>query len=236
MKNFLGLFFAIATVIAVNPLHAAERNYSIFGFDDIRINNGINVVIVTGKGPSARAEADNREILDRVSFRRGGNQLTIAVKAKSSDASNFSGDGAVTVYLSTYAIKKITHLGSGSVTLDELSDRSPQVRLGGFGNLTIDNVDSDKIMIAMNGGGQMKISGEARDARIELLGSSIFDGAGFTAEKLLLRHRGPAKSHIAVENEVEISNSGTGMIQIDGRPNCDVRTDGAAEIVCNPKR
>jgi hypothetical protein len=97
-------------------------------------------------------------------------------------------------------------------------------------------VDADRLDVAMTGGGQLTISGEAVAARIELQGASIFASPGLAVAKLTLIHRGPASSHLAVEREVDISNFGTGRIRIDGRPNCTVRTDGSAEIICNPDR
>ena len=215
---------------------AAERKFSIFGFDDIRIGNGVDVVLTSGKGPSARAEGSNREILDRVSLQKNGKQLVVSVRPKSLDRNNYEEDAPVTLYLSSFAIENLTHLGSGMVTLDTLSGRTPKVRLGGFGTLRIDSVEADRLDVVMAGGGQLTIAGEAVAARLELQGASIFESPNLEVEKLILIQRGPVSSHLAVEREANITNFGTGRIQIEGRPNCMVRTDGSAEIICNPDR
>ena len=199
---------------------AAERKFSIFGFDDIRIGNGVDVVLTSGKGPSARAEGSNREILDRVSLQKNGKQLVVSVRPKSLDRNNYEEDAPVTLYLSSFAIENLTHLGSGMVTLDTLSGRTPKVRLD----------------VVMAGGGQLTMAGEAVAARLELQGASIFESPNLEVEKLILIQRGPVSSHLAVEREANITNFGTGRIQIEGRPNCMVRTDGSAEIICNPDR
>ena len=216
--------------------HAAERKFSIFGFDDIRIGNGVDVVLTSGKGPSARAEGSNREILDRVSLQKNGKQLVVSVRPKSLDRNNYEEDAPVTLYLSSFAIENLTHLGSGMVTLDTLSGRTPKVRLGGFGTLRIDSVEADRLDVVMAGGGQLTMAGEAVAARLELQGASIFESPNLEVEKLILIQRGPVSSHLAVEREANITNFGTGRIQIEGRPNCMVRTDGSAEIICNPDR
>jgi hypothetical protein len=215
---------------------AAERKFSIFGFDDIRIGNGVDVVLTSGKGPSALAEGSNREILDRVSLQKNGKQLVVSVRPKSLDRNNYEEDAPVTLYLSSFAIENLTHLGSGMVTLDTLSGRTPKVRLGGFGTLRIDSVEADRLDVVMAGGGQLTIAGEAVAARLELQGASIFESPNLEVEKLVLIQRGPVSSHLAVEREANITNFGTGRIQIEGRPNCMVRTDGSAEIICNPDR
>jgi len=235
MRFLPGVLLSVALLLS-SASQAAERNFSIFGFDDIRIGNGVDVVLTSGNGPSARAEGASREILDRVSLQKNGKQLVVSVRPKSLDRNKFEADAPVTLYLSSYAIENLTHLGSGRVTLDKLSGRSPQVRLGGFGALRIDSVDADRLDVAMTGGGQLIMAGEADAARIELQGASIFESPGLTVTKLTLIHRGPASSHLAVDREADINNFGTGRVQIDGRPNCMVRTDGSAEIICNPER
>ena len=160
----------------------------------------------------------------------------MSVRPKSLGRDNYEEDAPVTLYLSSYAIEKLSHLGSGMVTLDKLAGRTPKVRLGGFGTLRIDAVDADRLDVAMTGGGQLTMTGESVAARIELQGASIFESPELTVEKLTLIQRGPVASHLAVEREAMITNFGTGRIQIDGRPNCTVRTDGFADIICNPDR
>ncbi|CAO1650160.1 GIN domain-containing protein [Parasphingorhabdus sp. NYA22] len=234
--RFLSIVLLAAALLLPAVAEAAERQFSLFGFDDIRIGNGVNVILTSGKGPSARAEGETRELLDRVSLQKNGKQLIVSVRPKSLNGDNYDGDGPVTLYLSSYAISNISHLGSGRVTLDKLSGRTPRVRLGGFGTLQIDAVDADRLDLAMTGGGQVTMAGKVRDARVELQGASMFESPELTVEKLTLIQRGPASSQMEVTREAIITNNGTGRINIAGRPNCTVRTDGAASIVCNPDR
>ena len=224
------------TLLLSSAGQAAERKFSLFGFDDIRIGNRVDVTLTSGKGPSARAEGDTRELLDRVSLQKNGKQLVVSVRPKSLRGNDYDADAPVKLYLSSYAISSISHLGSGQVTLDKLSGRTPRVRLGGFGSLQIDMVDAERLDLAMTGGGQVVMTGKVRDARIELQGASIFASPGLTVEKLTLIQRGPASSQLKVTREAVITNNGTGQINIAGKPSCTVRTDGAAEIVCNPDR
>ncbi len=236
MKIWMGMIAGAMLASLPVAAQAAERTFSIFGFEDIRINNGVDVVLTTGRGPSARAEGEDREILDRLSLQRNGKQLVVSVRQRNLGSDNFGSDAPVTLYLSSFAVNSISHLGSGMVKLDELSGRNPRVRLGGFGSLRIDAIDADRLDVAMTGGGQVQMSGEVRNARVELQGASIFESPELTAEQLTLVHRGPASSRLAVERQVNITNNGTGSIEIIGRPNCTVQTDGAADIICDPDR
>tara|TARA_R110000824_G_scaffold11746_7_gene51467 strand:- start:17441 stop:18148 length:708 start_codon:yes stop_codon:yes gene_type:complete len=234
--RFLSIVMLTAALLLPTAAQAAERKYSIYGFEDIRIGSGVDVVLTSGKGASARAEGETRELLDRVLLQKNGKQLVVSVRPKSLNGDNYDADAPVTLYLSSYAISNVSHLGSGQVTLDKLSGRTPRVRLGGFGTLRIDAVDADRLDVAMTGGGQMIMAGEARDARVELQGASIFESPDLTVEKLMLVQRGPASSRMKVTREANITNNGTGRIAIAGQPNCTVRTDGAAEIICDPDR
>lgn len=225
-----------AIFLVSSAAEAAERKFSIFGFEDIRIGNGVDVVLTSGKGASARAEGETRELLDRVLLQKNGKQLIVSVRAKSLNGDNYDADAPVTVYLSSYAIGSISHLGSGRVTLDKLSGRTPRLRLGGFGTLQVDAVDADRLDVAMTGGGQVTMAGTVRAARVELQGASIFESPDLTVEKLTLVQRGPASSRMRVTREAVITNNGTGRIMIAGTPNCIVKTDGAADIVCDPDR
>lgn len=241
MKNLCAIPVSIVSAIAALILTAqtaqsAERTFSISSFEDVRIIGSVNVAISTNRGVSASAEAANREILDRVLLRKNGSQLIVSIKPKTGNNGRFSANEPVTVTLGSHVVKSITHSGSGAVILDKLGGRDARARLSGFGMLTINDVDSDTLNIAMTGGGQITITGQAKKGRIELLGSSMLDGSGLTLETLDLVQRGPASSHVFVEKEVTISNSGNGKIQIDGQPNCSVRTGGAAQIICDPER
>ncbi|QTD55006.1 GIN domain-containing protein [Parasphingorhabdus cellanae] len=235
--KYLFIILSLAVVAIISPADAAERKFSISSFEEVRVSGSVNVIISTDRGVSASAEAANREILDRVSLRKSGNQLIVLVSPKTSGRdTHFSADETVTVTLSSYIVKSIIHSGSGTVSLDKLGGRDPKARLTGFGVLTINDVEADTLTVAMNGGGEIVIAGQAKKGRINLLGSSIFDGSQLTLETLELAQRGPASSHVFVEKEANIANSGTGQIQIDGRPNCSVKSAGSAQIICDPER
>lgn len=227
----LTAFVAIISTIA----EAKERRLSGYSFDAVQIVGNVNVSIQTGQGPSAIAEADTRRALDRISVRKAGSELIVSVSPRTDQTDRFSSEPPITLRLTTYRLNKILHRGSGSVAVDNMKERNTNIRIGGFGSVTVGNIKSDRLEISMNGGGELTVGGEAQMAKITLLGSSSLDATALSVDELDLTHRGPANTQIAVEKRVEISNSGSGYIEIAGRPNCLVRTAGAAEIICNPK-
>ena len=222
------------------PAMADERGYSIPGFEEIRVTGPIDVEITTGKGAGARAFADDPAALDRVTLRRAGDQLTVGIRPRPDARERFTRSAPIRLVLSTDRLRRILHSGSGRVTVagfgsDRTLERS-EIRLNGFGTLDVRDAVADDIEIAMQGGGQLNISGTARHATVKLLGASAFDGTGLAVERAEIFHRGPAITRLNVEREVDIDNAGTGTIEISGAPDCDVRSDGSAVIVCNPGR
>jgi len=234
IKHILAMAAALLTFSQYSA-DAAERRLSVFGFDSVKINGGVNVTITTGKGASAIASADSQRTLDRLQLRSAGSELIITVQQQTEDAKRYSGNDRVELILTTPALKQITHLGSGNVTVDELKARESFARIGGFGSIAIGAITADVLTIVMNGGGIMTVSGDVNEARVSLLGASSFDGSALSVNKLKLTQRGPSSTQIAVEREAEITSTGSGSIQIIGKPNCIVRSAGAAEIFCNPK-
>lgn len=234
MKNIL-IIICAAFFIFAGAAEAKERRLSVYSFDAIQITGNVNVSIQTGKGPSAVAEAETRRALDRISLRNAGNELIVSVRQRNNQTDRFSSETPITLRLTTNRLVKILHRGSGNVAVDSLEGRNASARVGGFGSLTIGNVDTDRLVISMNGGGELFVGGKAQKAKVSLLGSSRLDASALMVEDLDLTQRGPANAQFSVEKRAEISNSGNGVIQIGGRPDCLVRSSGSAEIICNPK-
>lgn len=231
------LFLLLTTVLLAFPgtAEAKERKLSGYSFEAIQIIGNVNVTIQTGKSPSSVAEADTRRALDRISVRKAGNELIVSVRPAINKTGRFSSEPPIVLRLTTYELSKILHRGSGNVVVDKMEERNSSIRIGGFGSVTVDDIETDRLEISMNGGGELTIGGKARTAKVALLGSSRLDANALTVDDLDLTHRGPANTQISVEKRAEISNSGSGFIQIGGRPECLVRTAGVAEIICNPK-
>lgn len=233
--RYLILLLTITLASIAGTAEAKERKLSGYSFDAIQITGNVNVTIQTGQGSSAVAEADTRRALDRISVRKSGSELIVAVRPQTNLSDRFSSEPPIELRLTTNRLTKILHRGPGSIAVDDMEARNTSIRVGGFGSVTVGNIETDRLEISMNGGGELTIGGEARLANVALLGSSRLDATALSVEDLDLTHRGPANSQIFVERQAEINNSGSGSIQINGRPKCLVRNAGAAEIICNPK-
>ncbi len=223
----------ICGLIAAEPAEAAERRFSIFSFETIRVQGGVDVEIVTGKAPSAEAEGDNQNVLDRVILRNSGKELVVGLQRPPGGDTFGRNQQKATLRLTTRELDGIIFTGSGRVTIDKLSGQSTSIRLGGFGSLNIRDVESDDLRVKMSGAGAIEIAGEAQKSRIEIIGSGSLNGPALKVKSLNLIHRGPGTSRVFASKDVEIDNSGSGSITVDGRHNCIVRSTGSAQIDCD---
>ncbi len=222
----------LGATLTVSTAQAAERKFSIFGFDEVRVAGDVNVTITTGQGPSARAEGDSQLSLDAVSLTRNGNTIVISRRDQALTSKQDNIIPPVRIFLTTQAVKAVTMTGSGSVSLDRLKGSTVSATIGGNGTLAINTMAADVLNARMRGAGSMTLGGMAKQGRVDITGPGIIDGSGLTIGALDLIHRGPATSSFAVTREAKIDNSGTGSITITGDPNCLVRSAGSASIIC----
>ena len=239
--NFLKYILSLAALgSTLTAGHAAERRLTVSSFDEIRVEGALSVVVKTGIGSSAIATGDART-LDRLSLRRSDRTLIVSLKRRTNGSNHFASDDnhgqdAIKVALSTYALSRVALIGTGDVKVDKLKASATKILLNGAGEVVVDKVETDKFTLLSFGEGRVKVSGKTRDARVELQGFGSFDGSELFARNLKLTQRGPARTQINVEEKVEITNSGTGDINIIGSPTCFVKSLGSAKIVCGVKK
>src|SRR5690606_1830762 len=117
------------TLVGAAGAHAASQPYIVTGFDSIRVNAPVRVVVTTGGGVSARGEGD-RDSLDRLELSNSGSLLTVRLKTPEPGTKS---KGPVTLTLSTGQLKRIALSGGGSITIDRLKGLSADLALAGSG-------------------------------------------------------------------------------------------------------
>ncbi|MDZ7588772.1 MAG: DUF2807 domain-containing protein [Parasphingorhabdus sp.] len=230
MKTWVAAIAILASTSAV----AAERKFSIYGFDEVQVIGAVDVVIATGKGSSAKAEAQSLAALERVSLRNNGKRLIISLKSLSAGSGPRRREDPVKIYLSTDRITTVRQSGSGNLTIDQMSARALKIYQTGFGSVSVGSMTADSLTVAMDGAGQVDIIGKVADATIQTTGSGTLEASGLSAQRAKLTQRGPASVKLSVRDRIDIDNVGNGEIIIAGKPNCLVRSSGSAQILCNP--
>ena len=213
---------------AASPATAATRGYTITSFDSIRIDAPVNIILATGRGPSARAEGD-QAVLDRLHVDVSGRQLTIGMdRLRPGEKSG----GAATLRLSTGMIDRVMLTGGGSVQIDRLKGLRGQIVLGGNGDITVSDVQLDRLDLLLAGGGRATLAGRAGVANIHVNGPGEVAAQGLRARQAEVGNDGPGSVALTGDVAVKIVASGSGDVQIDGKAACTIDHRGTGRVLC----
>ncbi len=232
--TMISMTLVAALMCAGNPANAATKTFLVGSFEDLVVEGDINVVLDNRKAPSAKATGD-RTTLDALKFEQNGLQLRIHVQDYQGKAQTVRSTEPLVIALNGRDVVRLTANGAASIQVNQVRavNALASLRVAGPGSITINQLDSDRVNMLLTGSGAMTVAGGK--ARAGLITN---DGTGsIAAEKLLfqqakLTQKGNASTHVAVSDEIEITNRGAGAITVDGKATCFIRLPGSAKISC----
>jgi Putative auto-transporter adhesin, head GIN domain len=226
--------FPLLLLILPQSANAAERKFLMGGFDDIIVEGDMQLNIVTGTTPSAKATGDRR-VLDSVKIYRQGSTLTVRLQDIINNNQSVPIKEPLLITLTNRQVRNITVRGNARVTIDAVKGfAASNILIIGSGELTIANMLVDQLGVIMSGNAKMTLAaGSTKMARINMDGSGTFAASGMQTRALQLTHNGNATSSAMVSEKAEIFNTGAGTIQISGPGRCFIRKAGSATITCS---
>ncbi|MGB5078961.1 MAG: DUF2807 domain-containing protein [Sphingorhabdus sp.] len=230
----LSIAAMLATAAMAAPTaHSAERKLLVASFENIVVIGDINVVVQTGKSPSAMASGDKRT-LELLKLDRIGTTLRVRLQGNLNNQAGTPISTPLQLTLTTQAIKDLTLSGNGTLTVSEIRQHtSSRLMVAGNGKISVGRLLTDQFAATINGNGRVDIGGgSARDARVTIDGAGTFDGEKVQMRKLRLEHIGNAVSTATVEEGTEIFNRGSGNMTINGQGTCFIKLAGNAAISC----
>lgn len=232
-KTIQILIFLIFYPLFAGELHAAERNFAIGSFDHVRVEGNLNIFITTGSGPKVSAIGSKKQLND-IQFTRNGRTLKIQ-SSKSSSPKRVKDLRAppMQIFIETRSLENIFINGNSVVKVGNVKSKLSKYTILGSGNIIIDKVDIGALEINISGSGIVNLeSGDAQKSKVKINGSGAVKAKDFATEILDLVHEGPANSVITVTNRANVSNNGTGRIEILGDGNCIIKSIGSGTILC----
>ncbi len=210
-----------------------ERKLLVASFENIQVIGNMNVIVTTGKSPSAIASGDKR-MLESLKLERVGTTLRVRLQDIINNNKGVPISAPLNVRLTTQGIKDITLSGNGTLTVSEVKQPTMvRMLLAGNGSITIGRLVTDQFSATIDGNGKIDLGGGVvRDARVTIDGTGGFEGAKVATRKLRLEHIGNAISTATVEEQTDIFNDGTGNITIGGKGTCFIKKAGSAAINC----
>lgn len=218
---------ALASLPTAAP--AAERNFSVSGFDRIRIDGPYKVSLKTNVAPFARATGTAAS-LDGVSVKVEGRTLVVREGTGAWGGYPGEGRGPVTIEIGTHDLSAIYVNGAGSLDVDRIKGLSFEVSIQGSGVARIDQVDVDQLKVGIAGAGTARLAGRAAKLTATVRGTSAFEGESLSIANAVIGAEGPSTIRAEVTNSAKIDASGPVSVALTGDAACTVRARGSADV------
>lgn len=211
------------------PAAAADRNFTVTGFDRIRVDGPYRVSLKTGVAPFARASGASAA-LDGVSVEVQGR--TLIVRNSPSGWGGYPGEsrGPVEITLGTHELSTAWVNGPGSLAIDGVRGQSFDLSLQGPGSADVGRIDVDRLRVSLTGTGGLRLDGKAALATAIVRGSGSVDGSLLTVKDATIGAEGAALVRLAATGTAKVDSTGTAVVELAGRPACTVRASGSAVV------
>jgi hypothetical protein len=230
--HLLSLVAAAAATSALAPAapaFAAERNFSVTGFDRIRVDGPYRIVTTTSVAPFARASG-SPAALDGISIEVQGR--TLIVRRNRSSWGGFPGTspGPVEISVGTHELTTVWMNGAGSLSIDAVKGMSFDLSIQGPGSVSIGRLDVDRLKVGLTGAGSAVLGGKAAQATTIVRGTGSIDGSALTVKDVTIGAEGSSVVRLAATWTAKIDVMGTAIVELAGRPACTVRASGSAVV------
>lgn len=199
------------------------RAYVLSGFDTIRADSGINVVL--SQGPFAvKAEAPEGG-LDRIEVVQEGNELRLSRKP---EIVFFIGNmGRHVVYVSAPGYARVTASGGADVEASGLTLDALKLDAAGGGDIDLTGVRIGVLEASASGGGDIDITGSCVTATIETSGGGDFSGEDLDCQTVTASASGGGDIDVGASLSATGKASAGGDVRFFGAPPTFNKDEGA---------
>ena len=207
-----------------------QRNFSVPGFDRVRVDGPYQVALKTGVAPYARAKGATAAVLDSVSIKVEGR--TLVVRPASGGWGGYPGErrGPVTIELGTHDLTTAWLNGAGSLSIDKVRGLGFDLAIHGAGSARIDAVEIDQLKLGMSGAATARLSGKAGRVTAVVRGSSSLDGEALKVKDASIGAEGPSLVRLAASETAKVDAMGLAAVTLTGNPACTVKAQGSASV------
>ena len=222
------LALASLPVAAATP--AAERNYSVSGFDRVRIDGPYRVDLKTNVAPYAKASGTPVS-LDGVSIKVEGRTLVIRSGGGGWGGYPGEGRGPVTIEIGTHDLNAAYINGPGALTVDRVKGLGFELAIQGAGIATIGQVEVDQMKVGVSGAGTLRMAGRVGKLTSTVRGTSSFEADRLEVKDAVIGAEGPSIVRTQVTNSAKVDANGLASVTLTGDPACTVTARGSANVV-----
>lgn len=228
------IMIAFLLVSLAAPAGAADRRFTVTDFDRVQIDGPFEVVLVTGKGSSAKASG-SAQALDRVSVEVQGRTLRVSPDHSAWGGYPGEGAGPVKIELSTHDIRSASVAGSGSLSIDRARAMRFDIAVAGSGRVAIGRIEADRLDLGLLGSGTIAVAGKVKSLQATVQGSGNLDAAALVAEDATINADTAGTIHVGVKRAAKVEATGQGDTRIIGTPACTVNALGSGRVACGTR-
>jgi hypothetical protein len=229
IRLVLGTIALIGIVTGAAPADAANRSFSVTGFDRIRVDGPFRVRLTTGVAPFASATGST-QALDSVVIEVQGRTLVVHLNRSSWGGYPGQLAGPVEINVGTHELNAAWLNGAGSLAIDKVKGLSFDLSAQGAGAASIGSVAVDRLKVAVAGTGSLRVAGSAANLTAVIRGSSSLEAAELTVKDAVIGAEGPATVRATVTGTAKVDAMGVAQVELAGKPACTTRAQGAASV------
>lgn len=224
------ILLALASLPASAAAPTTQRNFSINGFDRIRVDGPYQVTLQTNVAPYARARGTAASI-DGLSLKVEGR--TLVIRAGNSGWGGYPGEGRgpVTIEVGTHDLSAAYINGSGALAIDRVRGLDFDLSIQGAGIAKIDRVDVDQMKVGISGSATTRLAGRIAKLTATVRGTSSFEAEELQVKDAVIGAEGPSIVRMAVTNSAKVDANGLASVTLTGNPACTVKARGSANVV-----
>ena len=219
----------VASLPASAAAPTAQRNFSVTGFDRIRVDGPYQVTLKTNVAPFARATGTAAS-LDGVSVKVEGRTLVIREGTGGWGGYPGEGRGPVTIEVGTHDLNAIYINGPGALEVDRVKGLSFELSIQGSGMARINQVEVDQMNVGVAGAATTRLAGRAAKLTATVRGTSAFEADGLRVSDAVIGAEGPSTIRAQVTNSARVDASGLVSVTLTGDPACTVKARGSARV------
>lgn len=228
MRLHLSALAAFALVLG-GSADAAVRNFTVTGFDRIRIDGPFRVELTTGVAPFASASG-SAAALDAVSLEVQGRTLIVRRNASVWSSNPGRPVGPVAISVGTHELTAALVNGSGGVAIDRVKGQAFELAVSGSGGAEVGKMTVDRLRVSVSGSASVILGGTAGTATFSVRGPSAVDAAALTAKNATIAAEGSSTLKLTATDTAKVDGKGLATIELAGRPACTIRPTSSAEV------
>ncbi len=210
---------------------AANREFKLEPFAKIATQGPQDVDVRFGDTFSVRAEG-SPEALAKLDVIVENGRLTIR-PAQGFHWTQWGLLEDVAFHVTLPRLESINLSGSGDIDVDRIETDKFDATVGGDGEINIGDLKAEQASLTVNGSGNLIVTGVTGNAQIHTAGDGEVQAGGLRSKTASIAVYGDGDVSLIVEDEAQVSVTGSGNVTVTGPGRCSVTRYGPGEVRCS---